>query len=375
MNFVRVGIVGVGHIGTAHANTILNNEVPGMVLTALCEMCKERAEGLKNEFPDVDIFTTYEEMIGSGKIDAIIIATPHYLHPTISTYALEKGVHVLSEKPIGVYTKALEETFEAWKNSGKKYAVMLNQRTDKLFVLAKRFINEGRIGEMVENTYTVTNWYRTQEYYDSESWRGTWLGEGGGVLMNQAPHNIDIWQWVCGMPKTISAVCYEGKYHKIEVEDEAIINVEYENGARGTFITSTGIENGVNRFEIIGTKGRILLEKGKLLLETNDQNEPHFEEFCDNEYNGHLNILKNFTNAILNGEELISPASNAINQLIIANASYLSSWKGEKVYLPFDNDEFFDLLEAKVANSKIHPRRNKNNTCSKQYEKKWTTIW
>lgn len=376
MNFVRMGIVGVGHIGTAHANAILNNEVPGMVLTALCEMNEERASCLKDEFPQAKIFTTYESMIKSGEIDAILIATPHYMHPTIATYALKHGIHVLSEKPIGVYTLALEEAFEAWKKSGKKYAVMLNQRTDKLFSLAKKMIDEGKIGEMVKNTCVVTNWYRTQEYYDSASWRGTWLGEGGGVLMNQAPHNIDIWQWLCGMPKTINAVCYEGKYHKIEVEDEAIINVEYENGGVGTFVTSTGIENGENYLIIEGTKGKITLEKGKLIYEDYTRNEPYFEEYFDEEYSGHVNIMKNFANAILNGEELISPASNAINQLIIANASYLSSWKGEKITLPFDNQEYFDLLDKRLKSSKIYPRKKRKDTpCGKEYEKKWTTVW
>ena len=157
MDFVRVGIVGVGHIGTAHANAILNNEVPGMQLTALCEMSEDRAKCLESEFPTVEIFTAYEKMIKSGKIDAVVIATPHYMHPTIATYALKHGIHVLSEKPIGVYTLALEETFKAWKKSGKKYAVMLNQRTDKLFSLAKKMIDEGRIGSLVKNTCVVTN--------------------------------------------------------------------------------------------------------------------------------------------------------------------------------------------------------------------------
>ncbi len=371
MKNVRIGIVGIGVIGTAHASTIFNGEADGLTLCALCDNDKKRAECLKNEFSGIPVFEGYEEMIDSGLLDAVIIATPHYFHPIIATYAFKRGLHVLSEKPLGVYTLSLKKAFKAQKKSGKLYATMLNQRTNKLFMLAKEMIDRGDIGALVRNKYVITNWYRTQEYYDSGSWRGTWRGEGGGVLINQAPHNLDIWQYICGMPISIRAKCYEGKYHDIEVEDEAIIYAEYENGARGEFVTSTGIENGVNSFEIIGDKGKILIEKGKLILDRNGE----ITEYFDEEYNGHLNILKNFANAILYGEKLIATAEEALNQVILCNSAYLSSWKNEKITLPFDESEFLELLQGKIVHSHKKAKKENENLFEKTYKKKWTTIW
>lgn len=372
MKIVRVGIAGIGAIGTAHANAIFNNKVENMKLCALCDIDNERLNSLKNEFPEISLYSNSEEMIDSTELDAIIIATPHYFHPTIAEYAFKKGLHVLTEKPACVYTLSMKPVMEAYKKSGKLFAVMLNQRTNKLFKLAKEIIDSGRIGEITENSWTVTNWYRTQEYYDSGSWRGTWSGEGGGVLINQAPHNLDLWQYLCGMPTAVKATCYEGKYHDIEVEDEAIIYAEYQNGAKGKFITSTGIENGVNRLEISGKKGKITLEKGQLIFEAIDT---PVGIFYDDEYNGHINILNNFASAILYKEKLISPIEEGINEAILCNGSYLSSWKGEKIKLPFDEEEFFELLKKKIEGSRGNKEKSKGNLFTSTYEKKWTTTW
>lgn len=372
MKNVRVGVVGVGVIGTAHAFTIYNGEAHGLILSALCDNDKKRAQDLKNEFDGITVFESYEEMIDSGLLDAIIIATPHYFHPIIATYAFKKGLHVLSEKPLGVYTLSLKKAFKAQKKSGKLYATMLNQRTNKLFMLAKEMVDRGDIGKLKSNKYVITNWYRTQGYYDSGNWRGTWQGEGGGVLINQAPHNLDIWQYICGMPTSINAKCYEGKHHNIEVEDEAVIYAKYENGAEGEFITSTGIENGINRFEIVGEKGKILIEKGKLTLERDGV----ISEYSDEEYNGHLNILRNFANAILKNEKLIAPASEAINELIISNGAYLSSWQGGWIEMSFSQRLFFKLLKRKIANSKAKEHSSyEENLFEKSYKSKWTTNW
>ena len=371
MKNVRVGVVGVGIIGTAHASTIHNGEVCGLALSALCDNNKKRADSLRAEFNNIPVYESYEEMIDSGLIDAVLIATPHYFHPIIATYAFKKGLHVLSEKPLGIYTLAIREALEAQRKCGKIYATMLNQRTNNLYALAKELMYKGEIGEMVENSWTVTNWYRTQEYYDSGDWRGSWKGEGGGVLTNQAPHNLDLWQWICGMPVSIKAECYEGKYHNIEVEDEAIIYAEYANGARGKFITSTGIENGINRFEIIGTMGKILIERGKLILNKNGES----ITFLHKDYNGHLNILKNFANAILKKDRLIAPAREAINQVILCNSAYLSSWKGEKITLPLNEAEFLEYLQRKIASSREKEKKESHNFFEKSYKSKWTTNW
>ncbi len=371
MSKIRVGVIGVGCIGTAHAGAIYDGLVPNMELCALCDIDKKRQEELRAQFPSVPVFERYVELIESSLVDAIIIATPHYFHPIIAESAFERHIHVLSEKPIGVYTYALRGPFLVHKRTPLKYAVMLNQRTNKLFKIAKELIDKGKIGNMISNHYEVTNWYRTQEYYDSGDWRGTWQGEGGGVLMNQAPHNLDIWQYLCGMPKSVKATCYEGKYHNIEVEDEAIIHAKYENGAKGTFITSTGIENGKNRLEIKGDKGTLLIEGGRLILTTSEG----VFEYLDEEYNGHIEILKNFASAILGKEELISPAEEAINQLIICNASYMSSWTGKEIELPIDEEEYLRLLSQKTRNSCTKKECKRNSLFDKTYRKKWTTNW
>ncbi len=369
---VRVGIVGVGVIGTAHAGAIFDGLVDKMTLCALCDNDKCRLASLEKDFPEIPLFESYEDMIKSGLIDAVIIATPHYFHPIIATYAFKKGLDVLSEKPLGVYTLALKKAFKAHKKSGKLYATMLNQRTNKLFMLAKEMVDRGDIGNLVKNKYVITNWYRTQEYYDSGNWRGTWRGEGGGVLINQAPHNLDIWQWICGMPVSLRGKCIEGKYHNIEVEDEATIFAKYANGATGEFITSTGIKNGINSFEIIGDKGKILIEQGKLVLECDGK----ITSYDDEEYNGHLNILKNFANAILKCEKLIAPASEAINELILSNGAYLSSWQNGWIGVNFSQRQFLKLLKRKIANSKAKTdTKGQENLFEKAYKKKWTTNW
>lgn len=371
MKSVRIGIVGVGVIGTAHAGTIYENKAEGLTLCALCDNDKERLASLEKEFQGIPLFESYEEMIKSGLIDAVIISTPHYFHPIIATYAFKKGLHVLSEKPLGVYTLSLKKAFKAQKKSGRLYATMLNQRTNKLFKIAKELIDGGEIGEITKNKYVITNWYRTQAYYDSSAWRGTWRYEGGGVLTNQAPHNLDMWQYLCGMPVSLSAKCVEGKCHDIEVEDEAEIYAKYKNGATGEFITSTGVENGVNVFEIIGSKGKITIQGGKLILEKDGKT----TSYDDEEYNGHLNILINFANAILKGERLVAPAIEAINQVKLTNGAYLSSWKGVEIGIDFCEREFLKLLKEKIKSSKQKEAACCDNLFEKSYKTKWTTNW
>ncbi|MBO5312893.1 MAG: Gfo/Idh/MocA family oxidoreductase [Clostridia bacterium] len=370
MKNIRVGVIGVGNIGTAHASSIHANEIEGMELGALCDIDEIRRRVLSDEF-GVPIMASYEELIDSGKVDAVIIATPHYFHPTISMYALKKGLHVLCEKPIGVYTQGLQELVRAGEESGKSFCVMLNQRANKLYTLARDIVKSGKIGKILRSVWIITNWYRTQEYYDSGSWRGSWQGEGGGVLMNQAPHNLDLWQWICDMPKRVYAVCNEGKYHNIEVEDEATILAEYEDGSSGVFITSTGDKYGTNRLEITGEKGKLLLEKGCLTFENDEGKEVVYDE----EYNGHRIILQNFANSILKGEELISPASDAVNQLRLCNMAYLSSWKNEWVDIDFDENEYMSYLKRKIEQSRGISRADGKNLFEKNYKKRWTTNW
>ena len=372
MRKLKVGVIGVGTIGTAHASCIYNGEIAEMELCALCDIDKTRIEELKKEFLSVPVFENSEEMIKSGLVEGVIIATPHYLHPEISTLALENGCHTMCEKPIAVYTLASHTPIEAARRNNNTFAIMLNQRANKLFKLAREMVLGGEIGEILNNVWIITNWYRTQEYYDSGDWRATWQGEGGGVLMNQAPHNLDLWQWICGMPKRIKAECYEGKHHSIEVEDEAVIYAEYENGANGVFITSTGHKYGTNRFEITGTKGKIVLEKGTLTCET----EKGTTVIKDEEYNGHKSLLINFARSVLYGEELIANGEEGLNQLILCNGAYYSAWRGsEWVDLPFDEGEYLNLLKSKVEKSVPKAQSGKRNLFEKSYMDKWKTNW
>ena len=365
MDTVRIGVVGIGNMGSAHAKNIHSGKVEHLHLAAICDIDPKKQEWARENLPGVVIFSDYNEMFKSGLIDAAIVATPHYLHPPIATAALDAGLHVLSEKPAGVFTNQLTEYYEKAKASGKVFGIMFNQRTNPLFQKAREIVQSGELGVRKRLVWIITNWYRNQVYYDSGTWRATWNGEGGGVLLNQAPHNLDLWQWIFGMPKTVRGFCTCGKYHNIEVEDDATIYAEYEDGATATFITTTGDYPGTNRLEITGDRGKIVLENGKLTFWKLPVPE---REFCfdpegkkptpevieyvpETKETAHIGILQNFTNNILFGEPLLAPGYDGINELTISNAAYLSSWTDSKVTLPIDADKFEELLKEKVKKS------------------------
>ncbi len=354
---------------------IVDGKVENCVLTAIVDTAQNKRDWAKAKFGDsVAIFEDYKEMIDSGLVDAILVATPHYSHPEISIYGLEHGVHVLVEKPAGVFTKAVRQMNEVAQKSDKIFAIMYNQRTTPVYKKAKEIIEQGRLGAPKRLVWIITNWYRTQNYYDSGSWRATWVGEGGGVLTNQCPHNLDLWQWIFGMPSKVTGNMYEGKYHNIEVEDDVTAFAEYENGATAVFITTTGECPGTNRLEISGDRGKIVIEDKKLTFFELEQSEREFcfaattgfekpnvniEEFVfDEEVNGHVEVMKNFTNAILNGEELIAPGIEGVNGLTISNAIYLSSWLGNQVSLPLDEDLYCEKLQEKIKTSNAKPEKD-----------------
>lgn len=392
MNNVRIGIVGIGNIGTAHANTLFGNEIEGAVLAAVCDILPERRQFCENNYNGVKIFDDYKTMFNSGLIDAVIVSTPHKLHCDIATDALNSGLNVLVEKPIDITVSKANAINNLAKTVDKKFAIMFNQRTNDVFAKAREIVKSGALGELKRTVWIITNWYRTQHYYNSAGWRATWLGEGGGVLLNQAPHNLDLWQWICGMPCEISADCEVGKYHNIEVEDDVIIRTRYENGATGVFITSTGEFPGTNRLEISGTLGKIVIESGVLKHWRLPENERDicvnstelyptvkcdYTEFVSENSNvsAHKLIIQNYVNSILYNEELLSPGTDGIYELTISNAAYLSSWKGGKtVTLPFDCDEFDSLLNEKIQNSKTN-KQTENKHASGKYSKRWQVNW
>ncbi len=370
MKEVRMGIIGIGNMGTAHAKSLNEGKVEGMRLAAVCDIDQSRLDWCKeNLSEDVAAFADYKELIASGLVDAILVAVPHYFHPEIAIAGFEAGLNVLTEKPAGVYAKQVKEMNEAAKKSGKIFGIMFNQRTNPYFAKMREVVQSGELGELKRSVWIITNWYRTQRYYDSGSWRATWEGEGGGVLLNQCPHNLDLWQWIFGMPSKIRATCNYGKWHNIEVEDDVTICAEYENGASGVFITSTGDCPGTNRFEITGDKGKMVCENGKLtwwkLSEPerkvcfesdngfyHDPNLVVEDVETDKTETAHIGILQNFTNAILYGEELLAPGYDGINGVNIANAAHLSDWLGEWVSVPVDEDLFMERLNERRATSK-----------------------
>ena len=374
MSTLKLGIIGIGNMGSAHCKRFLNKELTDCELTAVCDIDPAKLDWVKENIgADIKQFSDYHELLDAHVCDAILIATPHYDHPIIAIEAFEKGYHVLSEKPAGVYTKKVREMNEAAAKSGKVFAMMYNQRTNPTYQKVREIITSGQLGEPKRLVWVITNWYRTQKYYDSGAWRATWEGEGGGVLLNQCPHQLDLWQWMFGMPKSINAKCSVGKYHNIEVEDDVTITAEYENGATATFITSTGEYPGSNHLIISGDRGRIVVEEGKKVTFVKlDKAE---RDFCyssdksfippedigrteevfeyDNFGTQHTGILQNFTNHILYGEELMSNGYEGINGLTISNAAFLSDWTKQEITLPMDEDLFYELLQERINNSTV----------------------
>ena len=390
MNEVKVGIIGIGNMGSAHLQTVAAGNIPGMRVTAVCDINPERLKAAKEKYPDIALFGDYTELFKSSDTDAVIIAVPHPLHAKIAIEAFKYGKHVLVEKPIDITVSAAESLCAAAKKSGKVFAIMFNQRTNGLFRKARKIVKSGELGNLKRSVWIITNWYRTQSYYDSGTWRATWAGEGGGVLLNQAPHNLDIWQWICGSPAAVTAFCSVGKFHNIEVEDEATIYAEYENGATGVFITTTGDCPGTNRLEITGTRGKMVPESGILKLWKLKEDErdicknsaegfviPEMEysELTSEKEEAHAGILKNFAGAILHGEELISPGYDGINELMISNAAYLSEWTGNKrIALPFNTAEYDRLLAEKQKHSKIKENsvsRTNDKSCGGRWQVNW----
>ena len=368
MEKVRYGVIGIGNMGSSHAAYLSQGKIEGACLTAVCDVNPDRLEWAKSLTGEVALYSNYKDLLNSGKTDAVIIATPHYFHPIIGMEAFELGISVLSEKPIGVYTKKVVDFMDAAKKSGKAFGIMYNQRTIKYYQKMREIIQNGELGQLKRCVWIITDWYRTQAYYNSGGWRATWSGEGGGVLINQCPHNLDLWQWIFGMPNKIRAFCQFGKYHDIEVEDEVTAYAEYPNGATGVFITTTGEYPGTNRLEISGSKGKLVCEEGKLTYIKLGVDEREFcygatggfssppKEIvaleCDGSGNQHQLITQNFTNHILNGEPLIASGCEGINGLSISNAMMLSTWKNDWVELPNDGEEFYAELQKKIAGSK-----------------------
>ena len=277
MDKVKFGIIGVGNMGTSHFVNFVNGKIENGVISAIADVKQSKLDHILNTNPgDYKVYSSGEELIKIADVDAVIIAVPHYDHPKLTIKALNKGLHVLCEKPAGVYTKQVREMNEVAKKSNKLFSLMYNQRTNPLYKKMHDLISSGEMGEIRRVNWIITNWFRSQYYFDSGAWRATWSGEGGGVLMNQCPHQIDLLQWIVGeMPTKIQAFCHFGKWHDIEVEDDVTAYMEFPSGATGCFITSTGDAPGTNRLEILSSKGKLLCENDTLTIYK------HEKELCE----------------------------------------------------------------------------------------------
>lgn len=369
---IRLAVIGVGAMGSQHVKDI--QSMSGVHLSAICDLRTERME-LITSSATTKSYTNYLDMLNSMELDGVVISTPHYDHTPIAIECFQRGIHVLSEKPIAAQMSDGKLMVEAYKealkhHSNLKFAIMFQQRTYGYWKKIKSMLDEGKLGKLIRATWIITNWFRNQSYYDNGEWRATWKGEGGGVLINQCPHNLDLFQWFFGMPEKVTGFAGLGKYHEIEVEDEVTAIFEYQNGMVGHFITSTGESPGTNRLEIIGEKGKLVFENNILTFWKNKISmleqiqisvDPYaFAEFdeLDIPYEhhglpGHRMIIENFVNTIRGKEELIVHGEEGLNQLEMSNAILLSSLLNKTILMPIDSDLFKRKLEEKVLGSKV----------------------
>lgn len=370
MSKVKFAIVGIGAMGSAHAKNFVKGDIKNGILSAIADIDNIKLNCAKEKFGnEIKYYNSFEELIHNGGVDVVIIATPHYSHSKLSIAALNAGLNVICEKPAGVYTKQVKQMNEAAANAKGLFTIMFNQRTNCLYRKMREIVIENGIGEIKRINWLITNWYRSQSYYDSSSWRATWGGEGGGVLVNQCPHQLDLLQWVTGMmPSKVHAFCHFGKWHDIEVEDDVTAYLEYLNGATGVFITSTADTPGTNRFEILGTLGKLVCENENLIYIKLSEDERKFNktysggfgepksEIIPVELDGnntqHVGILNNFANAVLGLEPLFVDGREGIKGVQLMNAMMLSQWLNKTVELPLDDDLYYEELNKHIAISK-----------------------
>ena len=367
MKNVRLAIVGAGIVGAFHVKNLLAGKVDRCELSAICDNDDTRRRAFDTT-PGVKQFHDFNELLKSDSVDAVLIATPHYQHTSQGISALEAGLHVLVEKPISVHKADCERLIAAHRNQEQVFATMFQQRTMPVYRKLRDLLAGEELGQLTRINWTCTGWFRSDAYYASSAWRATWHGEGGGVLLNQCPHQIDLMTWMFGMPSRVRGFCGFGKYHNISVEDEVTAYMEYPNGATGVFIANTSEAPGANRLEVCGDMGRIVIEKGHLHWTRNEQPMLEFLHTTDKisgkpatweidiplagNRGGHVTIIQNFVDAILDGAELIAPAQEGIKSVELANAMIYSSLMEKPVDLPLDGAEYERLLESLIRREK-----------------------
>jgi predicted dehydrogenase len=361
---VRLGLAGFGAIGQMHARHLLEGLVPGGELVAVVS-----PPGQPVPPEQVLHYGEYETLLQSGGIDAVLVATPSHLHAAMTLQALQAGKHVLVEKPMALHLREARSLTAAATALGRHLCVMLNQRTNPLYAAIRTQVHSGRLGPIRRISWIMTNWFRPEIYYQGNPWRGTWIGEAGGVLLNQCVHNLDIFAWIFGLPATVRAFCHFGKYHDIEVEDEVTAYMEFDGGATATFITSTGEHPGANRLEIVGESGTLVAENNTLRITRLDVPFTEFsrttlEPFAspagsleelhfDSTGEQHVGVLKDFVRAVESGLPSAYDAPQGELSLHLANAMLHSSFTGGPVSLPLDDNAYAAILDSLRASSKL----------------------
>jgi len=369
MTSVRLGLIGLGNIGQHHAAYLMAGKVNHAELVAVSDAVPSKLE----QYKPLKIFHTGEELINSGLVDAVIIATPHYQHTSLGIAALKEGLHVMVEKPISAHKADAERLIAAHRARPELvFAGMFQLRAEPRYLKIRNLLQSGELGQVIRMSWIMTDWFRTEAYYASGGWRATWKGEGGGVLLNQCLHNLDVLQWLLGMPSMVRGFCQLGRFHEIEVEDNVTAYLEFPNGASGTFVSSTGEAPGTNRFEIAGTRGKLVLENNRLLFTRNESDALQFSKTAklgfakpdvwnveipfENAANGHAILIQNFVNAILQQEPLIAPGAEGIHSVELANVILYSSLLAQDVKLPMDGVAYERKLNELIASSKIQKK-------------------
>jgi predicted dehydrogenase len=362
---VKIGVIGIGVVGRIRSRAFAR-DIEGSELAAVCDLDPAALDWAKQEFGDgVKCFDDAEKMWDS--VDAVMIATRHYDHPTLAIRAFEKGKHVCVEKPAGVHPKQVREMNEAAAATGTVFTIHFQQRYKPINQLLHGLIQSGEIGRVQRINWIITTWFRSQQYYNSGGWRATWAGEGGGVLLNQAPHQLDLWHWFFGMPSRVRAFCYEGKYHEMETEDEATIFMEYEDGCTGVFIASTAENPGTNRLEIKGDRGEIIVDGGKICCRrTRYPVQESIKTTKFSSWGGETwpvdltpslgdagpSLDQDFIDAIAKGKETLVPGESGLNEVLLASAALQSAWDDGWVEIAnFDDDRYLAQLLAKAQES------------------------
>ncbi|WP_129660542.1 Gfo/Idh/MocA family protein [Rothia uropygialis] len=384
---IRIGIIGVGTQGSFYASFVSGGRVPHMVLGALCDIDEHALSAAAQAHPGVPVFSSVEDALDSGAVDAIVTCVPHYDHSTVAITALSRGIPTLVEKPAAVHTDQVHQMIEASNEHPEvPFAIMFNQRTNPMYRRIKEIVSAGEIGQVLRSSWVITTWWRPQAYYDQSPWRATWGGEGGGVLVNQAPHQLDLWQWICGVPLKVFAKAGFGFARDITVEDEVTALVDYGDGRTGTFVTATHDMQGTDRFEILGSRGKIVVDgsthasvlryprpereisdeltredvsallsgrgaglEGPVDIEVLDETTPWGVQHCE--------VLENFAQTILGQAELIAPAAEGVNAVRLANAIHLSAWTGREVDYMFDEETYFNELNRHIVAEGLYPQR------------------